>query len=274
MGVSLGAYHAVNFAFKRADLFPLALGLSGNYDPAAWSAWGDRGTATYFNNPMDYVAHLHGDHLDWLRGRLSRPARLRPGPVGGHHRRARQLPAPRGPARGEGDPPRARPVGPRRAARLALLARAARPPPAADLLREAAVVSATMVRTLRVLPLLLPNAPSHQRSERGGIVPSPEPHDAHSSPQPLAGGPHEPRPAARAAQGSRRPARAAARVRRARTDPPRGPLAARRRGHRHDAAGDAPGRGAAGGRAPAAGQPPRRSAPAAPAPRPRPSPPT
>jgi esterase/lipase superfamily enzyme len=70
-GVSLGAYHAVNFALKRADLFPLALGLSGNYDPAAWDGWGERGDATYFNNPMDYLAHMKDDHLEWLRGRLS-----------------------------------------------------------------------------------------------------------------------------------------------------------------------------------------------------------
>ena len=33
----------------------------------AWHGWGERGDATYFNNPMDYVAHLEGDHLDWLR---------------------------------------------------------------------------------------------------------------------------------------------------------------------------------------------------------------
>ena len=26
---------------------------------------------TYFNNPMDYVSHLEGDHLDWLRSQLS-----------------------------------------------------------------------------------------------------------------------------------------------------------------------------------------------------------
>ena len=26
---------------------------------------------TYFNNPMSYVGNLHGDHLDWLRDRLS-----------------------------------------------------------------------------------------------------------------------------------------------------------------------------------------------------------
>ena len=71
VGVSLGAYHAVNLALKRADLFPLALGLSGNYDPATWDAWGERGEATYFNNPMDYLEHMDGDHLDWLRGRLS-----------------------------------------------------------------------------------------------------------------------------------------------------------------------------------------------------------
>jgi esterase/lipase superfamily enzyme len=70
-GVSLGAYHAVNFALKRADLFPLALGLSGNYDPAGWDAWGERGEAAYFNNPLDFLAHMGGDHLDWLRGRLS-----------------------------------------------------------------------------------------------------------------------------------------------------------------------------------------------------------
>ena len=70
-GCSLGAFHAVNFALKRADLFPVAIGLSGNYDAAAWNSWGERGDATYFNNPIDYVAHLGGDHLDWLRLRLS-----------------------------------------------------------------------------------------------------------------------------------------------------------------------------------------------------------
>jgi esterase/lipase superfamily enzyme len=70
-GASLGAYHAANFALKRADLFPLAICLSGNYDPSAWHGWGEHGDAAYFNNPMQYVAHLGGDHLDWLRGRLS-----------------------------------------------------------------------------------------------------------------------------------------------------------------------------------------------------------
>ncbi len=67
LGCSLGAFHAANFALKRADLFPLAMCLSGTYDPAAWNGWGERGTAAYFNNPLDYVRQLHGDHLDWLR---------------------------------------------------------------------------------------------------------------------------------------------------------------------------------------------------------------
>jgi esterase/lipase superfamily enzyme len=71
VGCSLGAYHAVHFALQRADLVPLALGLSGNYDVSTWRAWGDRGDATYFANPADYVANFHGDHLDWLRQRLS-----------------------------------------------------------------------------------------------------------------------------------------------------------------------------------------------------------
>lgn len=70
-GCSLGAFHALNFAFRRADLFPLALCFSGNYDPTSWNGWGERGEALYFNNPMAYVANLHGDHLEWLRTRLS-----------------------------------------------------------------------------------------------------------------------------------------------------------------------------------------------------------
>jgi len=71
LGCSLGGYHAANFALKRADLFPLAMCFSGNFDPSAWHAWGERGMQAYFNNPADYVAHLGGEHLDWLRSRLS-----------------------------------------------------------------------------------------------------------------------------------------------------------------------------------------------------------
>jgi esterase/lipase superfamily enzyme len=69
-GPSFGAYHAANFALKRADLFPLAICHSGVYD-VSQVGWGERGDAVYFNNPMDYVTRLHGDHLDWLRGHVS-----------------------------------------------------------------------------------------------------------------------------------------------------------------------------------------------------------
>ncbi|HEX5898056.1 MAG TPA: alpha/beta hydrolase-fold protein [Solirubrobacteraceae bacterium] len=70
-GCSMGAYHAANFALRRADLFSVALCMSGSYDPSHWDGWGERGTAAYFHNPMDYVAHLGGDHLDWLRSRAN-----------------------------------------------------------------------------------------------------------------------------------------------------------------------------------------------------------
>ena len=67
VGCSLGAFHAANLALRHADLIPQALCLSGSYDPSEWDAWGDRGDAAYFHNPMEYVANLGGDHLDWLR---------------------------------------------------------------------------------------------------------------------------------------------------------------------------------------------------------------
>ena len=71
LGCSLGAYHAANIALRHADLFPLALCFSGNYDPAQWHAWGERGDAAYFHNPVEYVANLSGGHLDWLRSRIN-----------------------------------------------------------------------------------------------------------------------------------------------------------------------------------------------------------
>jgi esterase/lipase superfamily enzyme len=69
-GASFGAYHAANFCLKRADLFPVAICLSGVYDVSVQGG-GERGEAVYFNNPMDYVANLHGDHLEWLRRQAS-----------------------------------------------------------------------------------------------------------------------------------------------------------------------------------------------------------
>jgi esterase/lipase superfamily enzyme len=71
LGCSLGAYHAVHLCLQRADLVPLALGFSGNYDVGTWHTHGDRADSTYFANPADYVPNLQGDHLDWLRKRVS-----------------------------------------------------------------------------------------------------------------------------------------------------------------------------------------------------------
>lgn len=69
-GCSFGAYHAANLALRRADLFPLALCFSGVYDLSVLG-WGERGTSFHLNNPLWSLGATEGDHLDWLRSRLS-----------------------------------------------------------------------------------------------------------------------------------------------------------------------------------------------------------
>lgn len=71
VGVSLGGYHAVQLTLTRADLVPLAIGLSGSYEVTAWHGWGPTGSATYFADPPAYVPGLDGEHLDWLRRHAS-----------------------------------------------------------------------------------------------------------------------------------------------------------------------------------------------------------
>ena len=111
---------------------PLAICMSGNYDPSRGTA-GASAARPLLPQPDRLRRALHGDHLDWLRaGEL--PAGLRAGHVGGHDRRAGEHQAPRVAARREGDSARARPVGPRRPARLAVMARADRASSAAILL--------------------------------------------------------------------------------------------------------------------------------------------
>ena len=56
---------ALQHGLTRADLSRWR-SPSGNYDPVNWNASGDRGGSAYFTDPSDYVAHLHGDPLDWL----------------------------------------------------------------------------------------------------------------------------------------------------------------------------------------------------------------
>ena len=69
-GCSFGAYHAANLALRRADLFPLALCFSGVYDLSVLG-WGERGTSFHLNTPLWSLAAADGEHLDWLRSRLS-----------------------------------------------------------------------------------------------------------------------------------------------------------------------------------------------------------
>jgi esterase/lipase superfamily enzyme len=68
-GCSFGAFHAANFTLRHGDAFTRAICMSGAYDMSR-IGWGERGDAFYFSNPVDYVAHLHGDHLDWLRSQV------------------------------------------------------------------------------------------------------------------------------------------------------------------------------------------------------------
>lgn len=70
-GPSMGGFHAANLCLRRADLFPVALCLSGLYG-LAHIGWGERGDTFYFHNPMDYVENMDGEHLAWVQ----RSARL------------------------------------------------------------------------------------------------------------------------------------------------------------------------------------------------------
>jgi esterase/lipase superfamily enzyme len=111
-GCSLGAYHAVQFALQRADLAPLAIGLSGNYDPSTWRAWGETGDAACFANPTHYVPNLHGDHLAWLQSRRSLLLVVGQGAWETHPTGSLPLHQDDGrAAAGEGHPVRARTVG-------------------------------------------------------------------------------------------------------------------------------------------------------------------
>jgi esterase/lipase superfamily enzyme len=68
-GCSFGAYHAANLVLRRGDLFPVGLCMSGVYDVLKLG-WGERADTFYFHNPMDYVANMGGEHLDWIRSRV------------------------------------------------------------------------------------------------------------------------------------------------------------------------------------------------------------
>ena len=134
MGCSLGAYHAVHFALQRADLVPIAMGFSGNYDVSTWRAWGERGDATYFANPPTTSPISTATTSSGCAAGLD-PVDLRPGRLGDPPDRVAALDARAGlSAAGQGDPLRAGPLGARRQPRLAVVAATARLPPTEILL--------------------------------------------------------------------------------------------------------------------------------------------
>ena len=124
-GCSFGAYHAANFCLKRADLFPLAICQSGVYDVSV-VGWGERGDSRLLQQP-GRLRRQPRRRPPRLAAQSGEPPARRAGRGSGRTRRARSSRRTvRGSSSGEGDPLRARPLGPRRPARLALVARAAR----------------------------------------------------------------------------------------------------------------------------------------------------
>lgn len=65
-GCSFGAFHAVNFALKHPARFEHALAMSGVYD-IRFLMHGHHDDWVYYNNPAEYVCHMHGGTLDAVR---------------------------------------------------------------------------------------------------------------------------------------------------------------------------------------------------------------
>ncbi len=63
-GVSMGAYHAGNFFFRRPDIFDSAIALSGLYDcDDMYQGYMDE--VVYNNSPADFIANMPADH-PWI----------------------------------------------------------------------------------------------------------------------------------------------------------------------------------------------------------------
>ena len=76
-GASMGAYHAVNARCAEPTCSRTPWACRATTTPPRWHPLGRaRAMALYFNNPLAYVPHLHGDHLDWLRSPGVHPAVL------------------------------------------------------------------------------------------------------------------------------------------------------------------------------------------------------
>lgn len=66
-GASFGAFHAANQFFRRPELFDTLIAMSGFYDLEPDYTGSYRTEELYFNNPVSYLANLHGRPLDLLR---------------------------------------------------------------------------------------------------------------------------------------------------------------------------------------------------------------
>ena len=60
-GCSLGAFHALNFALRRPDVFGGTIAMSGIYEAGFFfEGYGDE--LTYANSPIDYLRNMPADH--------------------------------------------------------------------------------------------------------------------------------------------------------------------------------------------------------------------
>jgi esterase/lipase superfamily enzyme len=65
-GASLGAFHCANQLFRRPDLFEGMIAMSGSYDIRGYYSGDYYDDNIYFNNPVDYLPNLEGEHLQLL----------------------------------------------------------------------------------------------------------------------------------------------------------------------------------------------------------------
>lgn len=69
-GCSFGAFHAINLALKKPDLFDFAIGMSGSYDISGFLE-GYYNDHVYFNNPVSFLPNSESwtfDHLKIILG--------------------------------------------------------------------------------------------------------------------------------------------------------------------------------------------------------------
>ena len=126
LGCSLGAYHAVELrAQARATSSRSRCACRATTTRRRGTRGASRATRPTSTTRWPTSPNLSGDHLDWLRERRQPAAGRRPGRVGGVARPVRcRAPAPSPTLlAAQGHPSRARRVGLRRPARLAVLAR-------------------------------------------------------------------------------------------------------------------------------------------------------